>query len=81
MSSATKPPGERKTSRLKVQAHRERMRASGMRLVQIWVPDTSDPAFRAQAHRQSALVAASPQDADDQAFIDSISVLLNDDEA
>jgi hypothetical protein len=31
------------------------------------------PAFRSEAHRQSAAVAASAHAADDQAFIDAIS--------
>ena len=40
---------------------------------QIWAPDTRSPDFAAEAHRQSAAVAASPHQADDQAFIDAIS--------
>jgi len=56
-----------------VQAHRERLRAQGLRPVQIWVPDMRAPAFAAEAHRQSALVAASEHDGEDQAFIDAIS--------
>jgi len=38
-----------------------------------WVPDTRSPKFAAEASRQSRLVASSPQAAEDQAFIDSIS--------
>lgn len=30
------------------------------------------PGFAAEAHRQSAAVAASPQEADDQAFVDAL---------
>lgn len=41
--------------------------------MQIWVPDVRAPGFAAQAHRQSALAAASPHAAEDQAFVDSIS--------
>jgi hypothetical protein len=44
-----------------------------LRPIQIWVPDTRSPAFAAEAHRQSAAVAASPHELDDQAFIDAIS--------
>lgn len=61
------------SSRDKVRSHRARMRAKGMKLVQFWVPDTSSPAFKAEARRQSRLIAQSPYEADDQAFIDSIS--------
>lgn len=61
------------SSRDKVRDHRARMRAKGMKLVQLWVPDTSSSAFKAEARRQSRLVASSPHEADDQAFLDSIS--------
>jgi hypothetical protein len=64
MSEAKRP----KSSREKVRAYRERLRRQGLRPLQIWVPDVRSPAFRAEAHRQSLLVANS-----DQAFIDSIS--------
>ncbi len=42
--------------------------------MQIWVPDVRAPQFVAEAHRQSAAIAASEQEADDQAFVDAISV-------
>ena len=38
-------------------AHRAEMRASGLRLIEIWVPDTSAPGFAQEARRQSLLVA------------------------
>lgn len=62
-----------KSTRMKVQEHRERLRAQGLRPIQIWVPDVRATAFRDQAHRQSAAVAASAHAADDQAFIDAVS--------
>ncbi len=62
-----------KPSRDKVNAHRQRLRAQGLRPIQIWVPDVRAPAFRSEAHRQSQSVAASPYAADDQAFIDAVS--------
>lgn len=61
------------SSRLKVEAHRRRLRAQGLRPIQIWVPDVRTPDFRKEAHRQSAAVAASKTAYDDQAFIDAIS--------
>jgi hypothetical protein len=61
------------TSRDKVQAHRERLRAQGFRPIQIWVPDVRSPTFAAQASRQSRIVASSPHAAEDQAFIDALS--------
>jgi len=56
-----------------VQAHRARLRAEGLRPVQIWVPDVRAPQFVAEAHRQSALVASSPMANDDQQIIDVLS--------
>ena len=62
-------------SRDKVRSHRERLRAQGLRPIQIWVPDTRSPRFAAEAKRQCKLIAASPHEAEDQAFVDSISLL------
>lgn len=61
------------STRERVRQHRERLRAQGLRPVQIWVPDVRSPEFAAQAHRQSAAIAASEMEADDQAFVDAIS--------
>lgn len=61
-------------SRRRVAEHRERLRAQGLRPVQIWVPDVRAPGFAAEAHRQARAVAASNHSEDDQAFIDSVSV-------
>jgi hypothetical protein len=66
---ASKTP---KSSRGKVSAYRKRMRAKGLRLVQMWLPDTRTPKFAEQAHRASLAIANSPTEADDQAFIDSV---------
>lgn len=63
----------RKT-RSKVRAHRNRLRAQGLRPVQIWVPDLGSARLAAEAHRQSLNVARSRGAADDQAFIDAISL-------
>jgi hypothetical protein len=57
----------------RVRAYRERLRAQGLRPVQIWVPDVRSPQFVEQAHLQSAAVAASAHEADDQEFIDAVS--------
>lgn len=40
-----------------VQRYRERMRREGLRLVQLWVPDTSAPGFAKEFRRQVSLVA------------------------
>ena len=58
----------------RVQEHRRRLRAQGLRPVQIWVPDVRSPEFTTEAHRQSAAVAASAHARDDQAFIDAVAL-------
>jgi len=58
-----------------VQEHRDRLRAQGLRPIQIWVPDVRSPSFKSEAHRQSLAVANSAQESDDQAFIDAVSTL------
>ena len=60
-------------SRQRVQKHRARLRAQGLRPVQIWVPDVDAPGFAEEAHRQSRAVSASAHADDDQAFVDSVS--------
>ncbi len=62
------------SSRDKVRRHRAALRALGMRPVQVWVPDTRSPAFAQEARLQSAAVAASEHAADDQGFVDAVSV-------
>jgi len=74
-------PAQTTTSRDKVRAYRKRMRAKGMRLVQMWLPDTSSPEFAQQAHLDSLAIANSPTEQEDQAFIDSIQWLTSEDEA
>ena len=57
----------------RVRDYRARLRAQGLRPIQIWVPDVRSPHFAEEAQRQSAAVAASERADDDQAFIDAIS--------
>jgi hypothetical protein len=57
----------------KVRTYRKRMRARGLRPIQIWVPDTRTPAFRAEAHRQSLAAARSARTRADQDCIDALS--------
>jgi hypothetical protein len=58
---------------VKVREHRARLRAQGLRPLQIWVPDVRSPAFQEQARRQAQAVAASAHAREDQAFIDAVS--------
>jgi len=65
----------KKSTREKVRSYRQRMRARGLRPVQVWVPDTRTEAFRDEAHRQSLAVARSARNREDQTFIDAVSDL------
>ena len=47
-------------------------REQDLRPIQIWVPDVRSPAFRSEAHRQSAAIAGSAHAREDQAFIDAV---------
>ena len=64
---------KQKSTRTRVGEYRARLRAQGLRPVQIWVPDVDAPSFHSEAHRQSLAVASSAGEFDDQAFIDAIS--------
>lgn len=56
-----------------MRSHSNDMRARGLKQARIWVHDRDAPEFVSEARRQSALVAASPFEAEDQAFVDAIS--------
>jgi hypothetical protein len=76
MNASFKP----KTSADRVREFRARQRSKGLKLVQFWLPDVKSEAFRKEARRQSLLVSRSPHEKDDQAFIDSVSAIWQDDE-
>jgi hypothetical protein len=60
-------------TRSRVRAYRARLRAQGLRPVQIWVPDVRAPGFAVEAQRQARAVSESPMAAEDQNFVDSVS--------
>ena len=62
----------REAPKFKVQEHRNRLRARGLRPVQIWAPDVRASPFCSEAHRQSLAVAKSVHAAEDQAIIDTV---------
>jgi hypothetical protein len=51
----------RLTSAQRVQRRRDKMRASGLRPIQIWVPDTRASGFAAECRRQCERIAAFDQ--------------------
>ena len=46
----------------RVRKHREAIRLVGLRLVQLWVPDTRQPSFAALCREQSASLLNDPQE-------------------
>lgn len=48
----------RKPALTPMQRYRDRLRSQGLRLLQLWVPDTRSPRFVAEFRRQARLVAA-----------------------
>jgi hypothetical protein len=65
----------KRKSREKVRNYRQRKKAEGFRLMQRWVPDTRTPEFLARVRGEVRAIVESEHEADDQAFIDSISEL------
>jgi hypothetical protein len=60
----------------RVQKHREHLRASGLRPLQIWVPDTRKRGFAEECKRQSLIVAKA--DKADTALQDFLDLALDD---
>ncbi len=60
-----------KTPSEKMHDYRTRLRESGLRPVQIWVPDTRAKNFAKEARRQSLLVSQSDSENDALDFIDA----------
>lgn len=53
----------------RVRGYRTRKRAAGLRLIQLWVPDTRSRRFAAECRRQSRLLKGDPAEADALEFI------------
>ena len=60
----------------RVEKYRTGLRASGLRPVQIWVPDTRQPGFSEECRRQSCL--ASQADNADSELLDFMDRALSD---
>lgn len=64
----------KRSNRDHARRHREKMRAKGLRPVQIWVPDTRRPEYAAELKRQMALVsAAAVVDNEENRWLDALS--------
>ncbi len=55
----------------KMRAYRDRLRAQGLRPVQVWVPDVAHPGFKAALRRQIRQLDAA-EEADALAFIAAV---------
>ena len=53
----------------RMRGYRSRQRAAGLRLVQLWVPDTRSKRFAAECRRQSRLLKGDPAEAQALEFI------------
>jgi hypothetical protein len=60
-----------KTSPRKMQDYRERLRAQGLRPLQVWVPDTRDPRVRRRIRRQARALFRQPADAEIDRLLDT----------
>jgi len=49
-------------SRTRVRRHRDKLRAAGLKPVQLWVWDTTRPGFAEQIRRECAIINASAED-------------------
>ena len=72
-SAESRKEEARRKAREKSRAFRERMRARGLRPVQIWLPDTRSDEFARRAHEASLAVSGCAYAKDDQDFVDSVS--------
>ena len=54
----------------KFQRYRASQRASGMKLLRVWVPDPHAPAFRDEARRQAMVLREASEESDALAFIE-----------
>lgn len=58
--------------------YRKRLRARGLRPVQVWVPDLRDPAVRERLRADAALVREHPSTAEGSDFVDAALAELTD---
>lgn len=56
----------------KMRKYRDRLRAEGLRPVQIWVPDTTRPGFREQFQRQARIVHSNAREKETLDWIEEL---------
>jgi hypothetical protein len=66
-----KTPSRQQKSVDKMRRYRKRLRAAGLRPVQIWIPDIHAPGFAAEARRQSLAVSKTTDEREAIEFIEA----------
>ena len=61
-----------------MKGYRARKQATGLRLIQLWVPDTRSKRFAAECKRQSLLLRNDPAEAETLEFIERVADWDND---
>ncbi len=61
-------PDDQSAGARRVQRRRQKLRAAGLRPVQLWVPDTSAPGFAEECRRQARLIRDAGISEDDLAW-------------
>jgi antidote-toxin recognition MazE-like antitoxin len=56
----------------RMKGYRARKQASGLRLIQLWVPDTRSTRFAAECKRQARLLKGDPAEAETLDFIERV---------
>jgi hypothetical protein len=57
----------------RMRGYRARKQATGLRLIQLWVPDTRSKRFAAECKRQCRLLKGDPAEAEALQFIERVS--------
>ena len=60
------------TQKERVAKYRKRMTETGMRPIQIWVPDTRKPTFAEECRKQSMMLVGDGQEREILAFIEDL---------
>jgi hypothetical protein len=64
--------GKPKSAKERVAAHRARLRAQGLRPVQLWVPDLRNPKVVADLRRQGALLSKHPENDEIDHWVEAV---------
>jgi hypothetical protein len=65
----------------RMKGYRARKQASGLRLIQLWVPDTRSKRFAAECRRQSLLLKGDPAETETLDFIERVADWDKDEDA